>query len=180
MRYITLVVIALLVGCKGKKNSEPIIDGTVSSVWGNFIKSNPEYTGEAMPESWFFHDNEKDADRLAALTVQAKKQASSGLYYWYEQAGADLPKIGTKHIVTDFKGNAKAIIVVKKVDTIPFHQISEEYAILDMGTNKEPLKKWKKAHWDFFSKSMIENGETPTEDMLVVCEWFETIWPMKE
>nr|WP_299779746.1 hypothetical protein [uncultured Formosa sp.] len=36
-----------------------------------------------------------------------------------------------------------------KVDTIPFNLISIEYTQLDMGTDIEPLQKWKKAHWDF-------------------------------
>ena len=45
-----------------------------------------------------------------------------------------------------------------------------------MGTTIEPLKKWKKAHWDFFTSTMQDSGEKPTEDMLVVCEIFEVIW----
>ncbi|WP_273567564.1 ASCH domain-containing protein [Maribacter halichondriae] len=101
------------------------------------------------------------------------------LYYWFEEANADLPKIGTKSIVTDFDGKAKAIIKITKVDTIPFNQISKEYAELDMGTKIEPLKKWKKAHWDFFANALEQSGEKPTEEMLIVCEWFETIWPEK-
>jgi uncharacterized protein YhfF len=45
-----------------------------------------------------------------------------------------------------------------------------------MGTNIEPLKKWKKAHWEFFASALKKSGTEPTEDMLVVCEQFETIW----
>lgn len=146
----------------------------------SFTKSNPEFKDSAMPESWYFHNNEKDANRLAELIVSGKKNASSGLYLWYEEANADLPKIGTKYIITDFDGKAKALIEIKKVDTIPFNQISKDYAELDMGTEIEPLKKQKKAHWDFFANAMEESGKKPTEDMLVVCERFETIWTKKQ
>ncbi|MFS4469706.1 ASCH domain-containing protein [Maribacter sp. 2210JD10-5] len=158
---------------------ENTIDKSVYAMWNDFTESNPGFKNEKMPESWFFHNNEQDANRLADLTVNRKKQASSGLYVWYKEANADLPKIGTKHIITDFNEKARAIIEIRKVDTIPFHQISEEYAKMDMGTEIEPLKKWKKAHWDFFSKALEESGEKPTEEMLVVCESFETIWPIK-
>ncbi len=48
-----------------------------------------------------------------------------------------------------------------------------------MGTTIEPLKKWKKAHWDFFANALEESGKKPTEDMLIVYESFETIWPKK-
>ena len=48
---------------------------------------------------------------------------------------------------------------------------------MDMGTTIEPLEKWKKAHWAFFAPAIEENGGQPTEEMLIVCERFETIWP---
>ena len=48
-----------------------------------------------------------------------------------------------------------------------------------MGTNIEPLKKWKEAHWEFFDNALSQSGEKPKEDMLIVCEYFETIWPKK-
>nr|WP_292963255.1 MULTISPECIES: ASCH domain-containing protein [unclassified Allomuricauda] len=156
------------------------IDKTVYEMWNSFIESNPEFNKEEMPEAWFFHNNEKDANRLAELTLNGKKKASSGLYFWYEEAGANLPTTGTKHIITDFNGKAKAIIEIIEVDTIPFNKVSKEYAEMDMGTSDNPLKKWRKAHWDFFSQAMEESGQKPTEDILVVCERFETIWPIKK
>lgn len=148
-------------------------------MWNGYRESNPKLKNSEMPESWYFHDNEKDANRLAELVVNGKKKASSGLYSWYKEANADLPSIGTKHIITDFDGKAKAIIEVQKVDTIPFNQVAKEYAKLDMGIEFEPLEKWKKAHWDFFVSSMEESKQKPSEKMLVVCEWFEKIWPKK-
>jgi len=87
-----------------------------------------------------------------------------------------LPKKGAKLIITDFNGKARAIIENIKVDTIAFKNISKEYAELDMGTNIKPLEEWKKAHWDIFANSLEQNGQKATDDILVVCEWFETIW----
>ncbi len=183
MRHISIILFLTLIGCKNETknevNTENGIDKTVYEMWNSFIESNPESKKDALPESWYFHNNKKDANRLAELTVNGKKKASSGLYFWYEEANANLPKVGTKHIITDFDGKAKAIIEIKKVDAIPFNQISKAYAQMDMGTEIEPLKKWKKAHWDFFAAAMEESGEKPTEDMLIVCERFETIWTEK-
>lgn len=176
MRYFSIILFLTLINCKSESKSENDIDISVTKMWESYIKSNPEFKNDEMPDSWFFHNNKKDADRLAKLTLEGKKKASSGMYYWYEEANADLPKIGTKHIITDFNGKAQTIIQIKKVDTIPFKQISKEYAEMDMGTNIEPLKKWKKAHWDFFKNTMSESGKKPTQEMLVVCETFETIW----
>lgn len=145
-------------------------------MWVRFTNSNLEFEGEAIPESFYFHDNKEDANRLAALVLKGKKKSSSSLYFLYEHYNADLPKIGTKQIVTDFEGKAQAVIETIKVDTIPFNQVLIAYAELDMGTTVEPLKKWQKAHWDFFASVLKEFGEKPTEEMLVVCETFEIIW----
>jgi uncharacterized protein YhfF len=179
MRHFTIILFLILISCKSETKNENSIDTTVHKMWKNFIASNPEFKNDEIPESWYFHDNKEDANRLAKLTLSGKKRASSGLYSWYEDAKANLPKIGTKHIVTDFDGKALAIIEITKVDTVPFLQIAKEYAELDMGTEIEPLKKWKKAHWDFFKSTLIESGKKPTEEMLIVCETFETIWPEK-
>ena len=183
MRHLKIILFLILIGCKSETKNEMKtengIDKTVYEMWNDFTELNPEFKKDGLPESSYFHNNEADAHRLAELVSIGKKKAGSNLYYWYEEANADLPKIGTKSIVTDFDGKARAIIETKRVDTIPFNQISKEYAEMDMGTTIEPLKKWKKAHWDFFANAMEQSGEKPTEEMLIVCERFETIWPKK-
>ena len=184
MRYISILLFLAFISCKNQTNSdsktEVEIDKSVYEMWHSFTELNPEFKDYEMPESWYFHNNEKDANQLAELVVNGKKKAASGLYLWYEEAKADLPKVGTKHIITDFSGKAKAIIEIKQVDTIPFNQIAKAYAALDMGTEIEPLNKWKKAHWDFFTNAMADSCKKPTEEMLVVCERFETIWTKKD
>ena len=195
MKYSIIILLLIFTGCKNEPKTiretpvetqtepeiepENVIDESVSKMWNDYIESNPESKNEEIPESDFFHNNREDANRLAELTLNREKKASSGLLSLYKQYNVDLPKVGTKQIITDFDGKAQAIIENKSVDTIPFNKISREYAELDMGTDIEPLKKWKKAHWDFFENFLKDSGEKPTEDMLIVCTRFETIWPNK-
>jgi len=191
MKYLTLILFLIFIGCKNvaktetqpeittQMESENGIDKSVSEMWNNYIESHPESKDMEMPESDFFHNNKEDANRLAKLTLNGRKKASSGLYSLYEQYDVDIPKVGTKQIITDFDGKAQVIIENISVDTIPFNKISEEYAALDMGTEIEPLKKWKKAHWEFFESFLKESGQKPTEEMLIVCVRFDTIWTGK-
>lgn len=195
MRYLTIVLLLILVSCKSETKTKTEIetptetkaetdtengfDKSVYEMWGNYIESNPDFEKDELPDADSFHNNEEDAKRLADLIISGKKKAGSMLYFFFKEANADLPKVGTKSIVTNFDGTARGIIEINKVDTIPFNQISKAYAELDMGTNIEPLKKWKKAHWDFFAPAMEQSGAKPTEEMLIVCTWFETIWPEK-
>jgi len=180
MKHISFLLLLILTGCKNDTKTEIQtengIDKSVYDMWNHYIASHPEFQKDELPDAWYFHNNKEDANRLTKLVVNGKKKAGSGLYAWYKEADAELPKIGTKHIITDFDGKARAIIEIKNVDTIPFDKISKAYAALDMGTSIEPLQKWKKAHWEFFANTMENNGETPTKKMLIVCEIFETIW----
>lgn len=184
MKYIIIILLVILSSCKNitktEKANENGIDNSVTEMWNNYIKSNSEFATNEMPEAESFHNNKEDADRLADLILKEKKKAGSSMYSLYEKYSVDLPEVGTKQIVTDFDGQAIAIIEIVKVDTIPFNQISTAYAELDMGTNIAPLEKWKKAHWNFFESFMTEDDDKLTEDMLIVCTWFETIWPTKE
>ena len=193
MKYIVLILCLILIGCKNKQEtnieipsqttaikSERGIHKSVLKMWNDYIESNPAFKDEDIPDADFFHNNRKDANRLAALTLSGKKKASSGLYSAYEQYKVAIPKVGMKQIVTDFDGNAIAIIENKSVDTIPFNKISSEYAQLDMGTNIRPLEKWKKAHWEFFENFLEESEQQPTEKMLIICIRFDTIWTEKQ
>lgn len=180
MKQLSIIILLLLISCNTETNTRNGIDTSVYELWNDYTASNPQFKNEQMPESWFFHNNKEDADRLAVLTATGKKRAASGLYAWYEEAEADLPAVGTKHIITNFEGIAQAIIEIKKVDTIPFDKITPAYAAMDMGTDTAPLEKWKKAHWDFFVSTMEESEVAPTEEMLVVCEWFEVVWQKKQ
>ena len=146
-------------------------------MWAAYIQAHPEYKGKPIPDADFLHNNETDANRLVQLVLEGKKSASSSLYSGYIKYKVDLPKVGKKQIVTDFEGNALVIIETIQVTTAPFNQISADYAAQDMGTDKKALQQWKKAHWNFFESFLREMGEEPTEEMLIVCERFKTVWP---
>ncbi len=188
MKPTILILLLIFLSCKNETETEIVIetenqsetetriDKSVYEMWNSYIESNSEFKDEEIPESDFFHNNKKDANRLAQLTLDGRKKASSGLYSFYKLYNVDIPKAGTKQIITDFDGKAQAIIENKSVDTISFNKISKDYAKLDMGTDIEPLEKWKKAHWAFFKTVLEESGKKPTEEMLVVCVRFETIW----
>ena len=190
MKYLIIIFSLIFISCKNeskiktdnqvdtKVQIENNTPKSVSEMWNDYIRSNPKLKGREIPESEFFHNNNKeDANRLAKLTLDGKKKAYSGLHSLYKLYNIDLPQVGTQQIITDFDGNAQVIIENKSIDTIPFNKISKDYAELDMGTDIEPLKKWKKAHWDFFERFLEESGKKPNEEMLIVCVRFEKIWP---
>lgn len=144
-------------------------------MWEEFIARHPEYKHESQPESYFFCDNKKDANDCAELVLKGLKQATSTSLWWFKQHKAALPKVGDLAIVTNWDGQAIAIIKTTKVEQVPFNNISDDYASIE-GEGDRSLAYWKKVHWDFYSREMKPFGEKPTKDMIIVCEQFKMIW----
>ncbi len=69
MKRLILILFLIVVNCKNE--TENGIDSTVYDMWANFTKSNPEFKKEKLPDSYYFHDNETDANRL--LTKKRKQ-----------------------------------------------------------------------------------------------------------
>lgn len=150
-------------------------DKSVIKIWNAFIKMNKQYVNQEMPESYCFCDNEEDANDCVDLVVKGIKQATAGSQWWYEKSGEPLSNTGDLFIITDWKGIAKAIIQVTKIEKTPYNKISAEFAAIE-GEGDKSLTYWKKVHWDYFTRERQSYNEKPTQDMIVICEYFETVW----
>lgn len=147
----------------------------MTEYWKEFQKRNINYLNIKQPTAFYFCNNKKDADECADLVVRKIKQATSPSLWWFEKNNESLPKKGDIAIVTNWEGEPKAIIKTTKIEIVKFKDITEQYAYIE-GEGDKSLAYWKKVHWDYYKKEMIEHNETPSEDMEIVCEYFETIW----
>ena len=96
-----------------------------------FISSNPDYCSKAIPQSYYFCDNKKDADECADLVVKDIKKATATSLWYFEQHNEILPKVGDLAIVTDWTGNPKAIIETTKIKHVAFNEITAEFAEIE-------------------------------------------------
>lgn len=151
------------------------IHPSVTEMWTKFTAQNPDYNAQEIPESWNFCDNEKDANECAELVIKGIKQATSTSLWWFETFQEDLPEVDNVYIVTNWNGEAKAIIKTIAVNQRIYRDITEKYAAKE-GEGDQSLAYWKKVHWDYYSREMEAEGQKPDENMLIVCEEFETIW----
>ncbi|MBJ6368693.1 ASCH domain-containing protein [Snuella sedimenti] len=148
---------------------------SAQALWQGFIQNNPEYKNKPLPVVCYFCDNQLDADTCAQLTVEGIKQATSTSLWWFETYKEPLPQNGDLYIITNWNGQAKAIIQTTKVEQVPFKDITPEYAHIE-GEGDKSLDYWKKVHWDYYGREMKAKGSEPTEDMIIVCEYFKTVW----
>ena len=148
---------------------------SVDSLWLAFLNKNPLVEVKSIPASIYFCDNEEDANECADLVVKGIKQATATSLWWYEKHNEPLPKVGDRYIVTDWHGNAKAIIETTKVEHTPYNKITSEFAEIE-GEGDKSLAYWRKVHQAYYSREMAPYHEKFQEDMVIICEFFKTVF----
>lgn len=150
---------------------------SVKRIWAEYLASIGEDRNSTSKKytSWYFCDNKEDADELAELVLQGTKRATASLYLFYEAENQDIPKVGDLSIIIDWDGIARCIIRTKKVDIVPYKDVTEEFAATE-GEGDKSLEYWRRAHWGYFSREIKALGKEPYEGMLVVCEEFEVVF----
>lgn len=147
----------------------------IANFWQEFLKLHPECTQKELPPAYYFCDNEKDANECLDLVLQDIKQATATSLWWYHKHKEALPKVGDKHIITDWEGNPKAVIEITKIEQVPYNQITPEFAAIE-GEGDKSLSYWKHVHKDYYTRELEPYGEPFSEDMVIVCEYFKTIY----
>ena len=144
---------------------------TEKELWNAFVTAT-NHDGDEY-EAWTFGSA---PDQLAQLVLTGEKTATSSAYPLYETENEPVPVVGEYSVILDSQGNAVCVIQTKKVEVIPFRQVTEEHAYRE-GEGDRSLPYWRDVHETFFTECMEEAGMTFTPDMGVVCEEFEVVYP---
>ncbi|EDS76547.1 conserved hypothetical protein [Clostridium botulinum C str. Eklund] len=147
---------------------------TVEKIWRDYLKSTGEdiKNTEKKYSAWSFG---QDSDELLELVLKGEKTATTSLHYWYDGEEEELPKVGELSIVMDSNYIAKCIIETRKVDIIPFCNVSKEFAFKE-GEGDKSLEYWRRVHINFFDEELKEVGKKFIENILVVCEEFKVVY----
>ena len=148
---------------------------TIKFFWKSFIINNPRYVNEKIPESFYFCDNEKDANDCAKLVIQKEKQATAPSLWSFEVNNEELPKVGELNIVTDWNRTPIAIIITTEIKLTPYNKINIQFAVIE-GEGDKSLNYWKRVHKDYYTREMKESQDNFSEDMIIVCQYFKTIY----
>lgn len=126
-------------------------------------------------EAFHFDDNEASANDLAALVMSGRKRATAALLWAHEHESKPVPKPGDLSIVTDYAGGPVCIIETRRVDIVPFQQVSAEFAATE-GEGDASLEYWRRVHEDYFGRECKRIGRQFSARMPVVCERFEVAY----
>ena len=151
---------------------------TAERMWKLFLAEQgilDQATGAEDPpyDAWSFG---VDPDELAQLVLCGKKQSTASAHALYELDGEEIPQEGGYNIILDGEDRAVCVTKTTKVYLAPFNEVTERHARLE-GEGDLSLECWRRIHRDFFRPQFEEAGLKFSEDMIVVCEEFERVWP---
>ena len=150
---------------------------TVKEMWKKYLSTigeNINDTGKTY-ESWYFCNNEKDANELVGLVKKGIKKATASLHCLYEIENETIPKVGDYIIITNWNGIAQCVIHITNINIIPFKNVTQVFAAKE-GEGDKTLSFWRKVHRKFFTLELKEYSKKFSEDMLVICEEFEVVY----
>jgi len=150
---------------------------TVKEMWKKYLSTIGENINNTSKtyESWYFCNNEKDANELAELVKKGIKKATASLHCLYEIENETIPKVGDYIIITNWNGIAQCVIHITNINIIPFKNVTQAFAAKE-GEGDKTLSFWRKVHRKFFTLELKEYSKKFSEDMLVICEEFEVVY----
>lgn len=119
-------------------------------------------------EVWKFGTDKMESDYLFNLVKQGLKTATS---YLYDENFVSPNKFS---ILCDWDGNEKIKLETINFHIVPFKDVTEHHACKE-GEGDRTLECWRKIHKNFFTKRLMLQGRTFSEDILVVCEEFKKL-----
>lgn len=152
-------------------------DARIETFWNEFCAA-ASVSRETPYQAWHFSDSEQGAHELVELVIHGNKRATAGLLCTNEKYPQAAPVPGGYSIVTEFDGSPRAVIRTTWLDTRPFCDVDHIFA-WDEGEGDRTLADWKDGHWTYFSRECAALSRTPSEDMPVVLERFELLWPLR-
>ncbi len=116
-------------------------------------------------------------DKLAELTLSGIKTATASAFEPYElDETEELPQVNSHSVILNSKDEAVCVIQTTNIEIVPFKEVPAKQAFKE-GEGDRSLAYWRDVHEEFFTNELSKYGLTFTEDMLVVCEEFEVVYP---
>ena len=150
------------------------MNSSVEQLWHRYRCINPAAPA-AVPLSFHFCDNQENADLCAELVVAGRKRATATSLAELEIGGDPLPQVGDYAVITDWAGEARAIIRTTSVEIRRFADIDESFAAKE-GEGDLTLEWWRAAHYAYYQRTLAGSRYPVDGDLKIACEEFELVF----
>jgi uncharacterized protein YhfF len=116
------------------------------------------------------------SDVIMPLILSREKTGTFALESEFAHAPNEAPKVGDVYVVTRFDGHPALLYRITEVERVPFSEISHEHVQVE-GPNARTVSVWRQIHWAYWGGILRAQGREPSEDMPVLFQRFEVIFP---
>jgi uncharacterized protein YhfF len=144
--------------------------------WEDFLRKTDRAPQIRFQEAFHFDVTEASANELLRLVMDGKKRATASSLEEFQLEGNRVPKAGDLYVFTDWEGNPGCVAEVTKVTLLPFKDMT--FDICSREGEDDCLESWKENHRRFFEAEGKALGYVFHEEMIVVFEDFQVIYPI--
>jgi uncharacterized protein YhfF len=155
-----------------------VADMRHAEFWSAACRAVPEISPAAGYQVWHFGDSEPLARELADLVLRGAKRATAGLLWDAENDPNAMPVLDGYSVVTDHAGAPLMVIRTTGFEIRSYAAVDADFAAAE-GEGDGSLEYWRAAHWDYFSRRCAAIGRLPSEDMPIILERFEMLYPLQ-
>ena len=153
----------------------PLDHESAARMWSDFTAKHPEHVDAEHPFE-HFGDSAELADELLDLVLHGPKRATVGAVTDFHAEGEPLPRVGGHWIVADGSGQARVILRSVELRIGPLISVDDAFAS-DEGEGDRSRDYWLDSHRTFFARMCDRLGIEFTDQLEVVFERFEVVWP---
>jgi uncharacterized protein YhfF len=154
--------------------NKPQIDAFVDRFRRANPLNDPEITTRPIVTD-YFGDSPEMADRLLEPVFAGIKTATCSCLWEWEYEKEPLLKPGHLAVIIDGSGNARCILETIELTIMLYNKVDTQFAY-DEGEGERTLESWRRAHWNYFARTLPRIAKEPTQDMPLLCERFRMIY----
>jgi uncharacterized protein YhfF len=128
-------------------------------------------------DAWGFGDTPRLTDELLALVLEGRKRASTTLVREMEAEGYPEPRPGEYSVILDGSGAPRAVIRTVSVRRVRFRDVDGDQAYWE-GEDDRTLESYVREHTKYYRRRGEALGFAFSEDMEVILERFELVYPL--
>jgi len=154
-----------------------MIKDSIKAYWQKFLSTLPPdspYHSNIYSEGGY-GDSPELANELIQLVLDGKKAATCGSLWEWEAEGNPIPKVGDVWIELDGNENPVCITETVEVTILNYNEVDADFACAE-GEGDLSLEYWRRAHKNFFSRTLPKIGREFSEEIPLVCERFKVIY----
>ena len=152
----------------------PADQTAVEAMWASYVAGSG-YDGPLVM-AFAFGDSAELANELGLLVLHGPKRATAELVQAFVAQDEPLPRVGDRCLVLGGDGRPLAIVRTTDVRVGPLSSVDDRFA-WDEGEGDRTRAWWLEAHTRFFNRQCTAMGLTFCDDIGVVFERFELVWP---